>query len=174
MQAIKHSAEGVVSYGILDLVGQAPRIVEKAAIEIFAAKGSAVMTNVPGPRQPVTLAGSRLAGTIGWAPTSGSIGLGLSIFSYAGGVTVGLQVDAGLVPDPEPILDAFGQEARRPREARAAAQAAGASGRQAAQERPPGADAAARPPRGLDGRLDLDQPAAGGRGGRSSTRWSRA
>ena len=93
MQAIKHSAEGVVSYGILDLVGQAPRIVEKAAIEIFAAKGSAVMTNVPGPRQPVTLAGSRLAGTIGWAPTSGSIGLGLSIFSYAGDIVVGLISD---------------------------------------------------------------------------------
>ncbi|HET8951611.1 MAG TPA: WS/DGAT domain-containing protein, partial [Solirubrobacteraceae bacterium] len=37
-------------------------------------------------------------------------GMGVSIFSYAGGVTVGLQVDAGLVPDPEPILDAFGEE----------------------------------------------------------------
>lgn len=29
---------------------------------------------------------------------------------YAGAVTVGLQVDAGLVPDPQPILDAFGEE----------------------------------------------------------------
>ena len=105
MQAIKHSAEGVVSYGILDLVGQAPRIVEKAAIEVFAAKGSAVMTNVPGPRQPVTLAGSRLAGTIGWAPTSGSIGLGLSIFSYAGDIVVGLMSDRKQLDDGRLLIE---------------------------------------------------------------------
>lgn len=105
MQAIKHSAEGVVSFWILDLVGQAPSIVEKAAIEVFAAKGSAVMTNVPGPRQPVTLAGSRLAGTIGWAPTSGSIGLGLSIFSYAGEIVVGLASDRTQLADGRVLID---------------------------------------------------------------------
>lgn len=110
MQAIKHSAEGVVSFGILDLVGQAPSIVEKAAIEVFAAKGSAVMTNVPGPRQPVTLAGSRLTGTIGWAPTSGSIGLGLSIFSYAGEIVVGLASDRTQLEDGRVLIDDMMEE----------------------------------------------------------------
>jgi len=105
MRAIKHSAEGVVSYGILDLVGQTPPVVEKAAIEIFAAKGSAVMTNVPGPRERVTLAGSRLAGTIGWAPTSGTIGIGLSIFSYAGDVVVGLVSDRSQLDDGHVLIE---------------------------------------------------------------------
>jgi hypothetical protein len=68
------------------------------------------MTNVPGPRVPVYFAGSRVAGVLGWVPAGGEIGMGLSIFSYDGQVTVGLQVDAGLVPDPETILDAIGDE----------------------------------------------------------------
>jgi len=104
MNAIKHSAEGLVAYAILELVGMAPESVENLAIELFAAKGTGVMTNVPGPRRTVTLAGVPLRGTIGWVPTSGDIGLGVAIFSYAGEVTIGLCVDCGLVPDARELL----------------------------------------------------------------------
>ena len=104
MRAIKHSAEGLVSYGVLDLVGRAPSVVERAVVEVFAAKGSAVMTNVAGPREPVTLAGSRLRGTMGWVPMSGSIGLRVSIFSYAGDVVIGLAVDRLQVSDADRLL----------------------------------------------------------------------
>jgi len=105
MTAIKHSAEGVMAYGILELVGLAPAVVEDLAIDVFASKGTGVMTNVPGPRRTVTLAGVPLRGTIGWVPTSGELGLGVAIFSYAGDVTVGLCVDRALVPDARQLLD---------------------------------------------------------------------
>jgi diacylglycerol O-acyltransferase / wax synthase len=36
--------------------------------------------------------------------------MSVSIFSYAGEVTVGLRSDAGLVPDPEAIVGRFGAE----------------------------------------------------------------
>jgi hypothetical protein len=36
--------------------------------------------------------------------------MSVAIFSYAGEVTVGLMVDAGLVPDPEVIVSAFERE----------------------------------------------------------------
>jgi diacylglycerol O-acyltransferase / wax synthase len=104
MTAIKHSAEGLVAYGILELVGMASPLVEDLAIDVFASKGTGVMTNVPGPRTPVTLAGVPLRGTIGWGPTSGDLGLGVAIFSYAGEVTIGLCVDRGLVPDVRGLL----------------------------------------------------------------------
>jgi diacylglycerol O-acyltransferase / wax synthase len=104
MDAIKHSAEGFVAFGILQFVGLAPAAVENVAIDLFAAKGTGVMTNVPGPRRTVTLAGSPLRGTIGWGPTSGDLGLGVAIFSYAGSVTVGLCVDRGVVPDARQLL----------------------------------------------------------------------
>ena len=105
MRSIKHSAEGVVSYGVLDAVGLAPLAVEKVVVDIFSAKGSTVVTNVAGPREPVTLAGSRLRGTIGWVPLSGSIGVGVSIFSYAGEVVIGLAVDRLQVDDPHQLME---------------------------------------------------------------------
>jgi hypothetical protein len=42
-----------------------------------------------------------------WAPTSGSVGMSVSIFSYRGEVTIGLMVDAALVPEPNQIIDAL-------------------------------------------------------------------
>ncbi len=110
MAAIKDSPEGAASYSILGALGLTPPVVEQRLLDLLASKATAVMTNVPGPRRPVYFAGRRLAGVIGWVPAGGAIGLGVSIFSYDGKLTVGLTTDAGLVPDPETIITAFGTE----------------------------------------------------------------
>ena len=101
---------GRVSYGVLDAIGRTPTQVEKVLVDLFSSKGSAVVTNVPGPRQPVYMAGTPVSGVLVWAPCSGGISMSVSIFSYAGGVTVGLKVDAGLIPDPEAIVAGFERE----------------------------------------------------------------
>ncbi len=110
MEAIKHSPEGVLSYGILEAIGLTPPQIEQRLLDVFAKKTTAVMTNVPGPREPLYFAGTELAGVVGWVPAAGTIGMGMSIFSYNGGVTVGFQVDAGLVPDPETIIADYERE----------------------------------------------------------------
>ncbi|MGZ5322158.1 MAG: wax ester/triacylglycerol synthase family O-acyltransferase [Solirubrobacterales bacterium] len=110
MLEIKGSQEGAVSYGVLDAMGRTPTQVEKVLVEMFSSKGSAVVTNVPGPRQPVYMAGTPVSGVLVWAPCSGGISTSVSIFSYAGGVTIGLKVDAGLIPDPEAIVAGFERE----------------------------------------------------------------
>jgi diacylglycerol O-acyltransferase len=110
MDAIKQSAEGPVAYGILGLMGLTPLEIEKLAVDMFAAKGSMVVTNVPGPREPLYLAGTRLRGVLGWAPMSGSVAMSVSIFSYNGRVSVGVMSDAGLVPDPHDIVRGFERE----------------------------------------------------------------
>jgi WS/DGAT/MGAT family acyltransferase len=111
MDAIKHGHEGAISYGILELMGRTPSVVEGRLIDYFSAKGSMVLTNVPGPRRRLSVAGTPLAGVLVWAPCSGSIGMSVSIFSYAGRVTVGFLTDAGLVPDPRSLADATKAEA---------------------------------------------------------------
>lgn len=111
MDAIKHGHEGAISYGILELMGLTPPAVEGRLIDYFSAKGSMVLTNVPGPRRRLSVAGTPLAGVLVWAPCSGSIGMSVSIFSYAGKVTVGFFTDAGLVPDPGALADATRAEA---------------------------------------------------------------
>ena len=64
-----------------------------------------VLTNVPGPRRQLSVAGAPLGGVLVWAPCSGSIGMSVSIFSYAGKVSDGFLTDAGLVPDPQALAD---------------------------------------------------------------------
>jgi diacylglycerol O-acyltransferase / wax synthase len=104
MDVIKNSRDAAVSGELLSVVGHAPEPVERRVIDLFSAKGTAVMTNVPGPREPVYFAGTRVRTVLFWAPTSGHIGMSVSIFSYQGQVTVGLMVDATLIPDPERIV----------------------------------------------------------------------
>jgi diacylglycerol O-acyltransferase / wax synthase len=110
MQEIKDGRDGQVSYGLLSLTGMTPEPIERRIIDVFTAKGTAVMTNVPGPKQPVYLAGAPVRTVLVWAPTSGHIGMSVSIYSYRGEVTVGLMVDAALIPDPDQIVVALERE----------------------------------------------------------------
>jgi WS/DGAT/MGAT family acyltransferase len=110
MAAIKDSPEAVVAFGILTTIGMIPAGVEHRVVELFGNKATAVMTNVPGPREPLYLAGKRLRRIMCWVPQSGRLGLGVSILSYAGEVCLGVATDAGLVPDPEKIVGGFQAE----------------------------------------------------------------
>jgi len=110
MGRIKTSHEGPISYALLSAIGAAPNRVEAALVNTFSAVGSTVLTNVPGPRETVFLAGSPVRGVLVWAPVSGNVAMSVAIFSYAGSVSIGVMTDAGLVPDPQTIVDAFADE----------------------------------------------------------------
>ncbi len=110
MQEIKNGRDGAVSYGLLSVTGITPEPVERRIIDMFTAKTTAVMTNVAGPREPVFLAGTPVRTAIVWAPTSGHMGMSVSIFSYRGEVTLGLMTDAALVPDPGHIVESLPRE----------------------------------------------------------------
>ncbi len=105
MTRIKESAEPVLTFGIQWLVAEAPRTVAVSLTNLFANKTVGVLTNVPGPRTPMTFAGAPVAGMLGWAPCSADNPLSLCMFSYAGAVSLGVAADAGLVPDPERIAE---------------------------------------------------------------------
>jgi diacylglycerol O-acyltransferase / wax synthase len=104
MDELKRACDGAVSCALLSAAGLAPEPVERRIIDLFSAKWTAVMTNVPGPQKPVYLAGAPVRTVLFWAPTSGHIGMSVSIFSYRGEVTVGLMVDAALIRDPSQIV----------------------------------------------------------------------
>jgi diacylglycerol O-acyltransferase / wax synthase len=113
MDALKHSPEALVFLGLLNLFGRTPQQVEEPVVELFGSKATAVMTNVAGPRQALYIAGSRIVDMMFWVPQAGRLGLGVSILSYAGGVTLGVITDAGLVPDPEAIAAGFEEQFAR-------------------------------------------------------------
>jgi WS/DGAT/MGAT family acyltransferase len=62
-----------------------------------------IITNVPGPRQPLYLLGAQLLEAYPVVPLFENQALGIALVSYAGGLYWGLQADRDLVPDLEAL-----------------------------------------------------------------------
>ena len=110
MQALKGSYQPAIALALLSAVGYGPRVLQEQVTHLLGANASAVMTNVPGPQQPLYFAGKRIVELDFWVPQSGGIGMGVSILSYDGRIQFGVITDAGLVPDPDRIVGRFGDE----------------------------------------------------------------
>ena len=110
MTALKRSFQPLLTYGILTVSGLLTRRGQQALSGLFLDKTTAVMTNVPGPREALKVCGATLKQTIFWVPSSGDVGLGVSIISYGGGVQLALVTDQQLCPEPSRIIDRFGIE----------------------------------------------------------------
>ncbi|MFT3817341.1 MAG: wax ester/triacylglycerol synthase family O-acyltransferase [Rubrivivax sp.] len=110
MAELKGSYQPLLAFAVLSLSGLLIKPAQDAILGIFAKKTTAVMTNVPGPAQPLSFCGATLRQNMFWVPASGDVGMGVSILSYAGGVQFGLITDRRLCPDPQRIIDRFGAE----------------------------------------------------------------
>lgn len=110
MAGVKSSSQAVATFAILSVIGALPAWGHALAVRVLGAKSTAVVTNVPGPTDRVFLAGTELDGMVFWVPQAGSVGLGVSILSYAGAVRIGIAADRRLVPQPEALVDAVEQE----------------------------------------------------------------
>jgi WS/DGAT/MGAT family acyltransferase len=110
MRALKGSYQPVIALGILAAMGAAPQALQEQLLAMLAKNATAVMTNVPGPREPLYFAGGLIERLMFWVPQSGDIGMGVSIMTYAGAVQFGLITDRSLCPDPERIIANFAPE----------------------------------------------------------------
>jgi diacylglycerol O-acyltransferase / wax synthase len=107
MDRIKASAEAAVGWAVVSGMGLLPAMVERPLSRFYAGKATLVLTNVPGPRRQLHLAGVPIRRMAFWEPQSGGIGVGVSIFSYAGAVTLGVIADANLVERPRDLVACF-------------------------------------------------------------------
>ncbi len=110
MAELKGSYQPLLAFGVLAVAGLLNKTAQDALLGLFAKKATAVMTNVPGPAKALKFCGSTLRQTMFWVPQSGDIGVGVSIFSYAGGVQFALITDEKLCPEPQRIIDRFAPE----------------------------------------------------------------
>ena len=113
MEELKTSKQATVSLGLLAALGMGPAAIQKPSLDLLSNKASTVLTNVPGPREPMYLAGGEITSMMFWVPQNGSIGMGVSILSYNGRVFFGVMTDRKLVPDPHLIIENFGPELER-------------------------------------------------------------
>ncbi len=110
MNHLKSSKQAAVSLGLLSALGMAPAPMQPPALEMFSKKATTVLTNVPGPQSFRYLAGSPIKEMMFWVPQNGTIGMGISLMSYAGQVFSGLIADQNLIPDPSEVMVLFEKE----------------------------------------------------------------
>lgn len=108
--ALRKSPDAMVTLAVLGAMGLLPEGLEELATGFFSRKGSMVITNVRGPGAPVHLAGSPLSELVFWVPHPATLGLGISIISYAEELRVGVRADTAVFADPEPLASGITAE----------------------------------------------------------------
>jgi len=102
---LKHSAEPMVAFGFQRIVAESPAVVARRITKFFTGKTIGQLTNVPGPRVAMTLAGAPVRSILGWVPTSGDQPLGVSLFSYDDTLSVGVAADRRMIADPLHLVE---------------------------------------------------------------------
>jgi diacylglycerol O-acyltransferase len=104
MAELKRTPDAVVTYAVLAALGHLPPRLEHLVTEFFSRKAALVLTNVPGPRRALHLAGHEIRRMAFCVPHPAALGLGLSILSYAGEVRVGARADVAVMADPGDLV----------------------------------------------------------------------
>lgn len=112
MTALKASLEARVTLAGLAAAGHLPVPLEKKLVGVIGAKSTAVVSNLPGPKRHIRIAGARLRNLVFWPPQAGGIGIGISFFTYAGELSIGISADHNLLPNPQRLLEAMHEELR--------------------------------------------------------------
>ena len=107
---LKRSPDAVVSYAVLWAIGQLPQEADRLLTGFFSRKASLVVTNVPGPTARLHLAGHEIDRIMFNVPHPATLGVGVSILSYAGEVRIGVRADVAVLPDPGALVRGFGAE----------------------------------------------------------------
>jgi diacylglycerol O-acyltransferase len=113
MRRIKAGHEAVVDFGVQAAIARLGGRLYRGAVDLIANRAVGVLTNVPGPQQPLYAAGQRVDGMLGWAPVTSNQVMSFTIYSYDSKVYVGIAADAERVPDHRAVVDGFGEAFRR-------------------------------------------------------------
>ncbi len=107
---LKAGVEAYLMYYTYVVGGYLPRFLQKLLERRFHDKATAVVTNVPGPKDAFELSGEPVDDVLVWVPTPMDVGVGVAIFSYDGQVRVGFSTDENVVAEPTRLAEAFEQE----------------------------------------------------------------
>ena len=103
MQELKDSGQAVAAERLTALGGFAPAMLlalgGRVGSRLPQRAVNTVTTNVPGPQQPLFLAGRRMLEAFPFVPLGGSVRIGVAIFSHAGSINFGVTGDHDHAPD---------------------------------------------------------------------------
>jgi diacylglycerol O-acyltransferase / wax synthase len=108
LKGLKSGGQAVGAQVLTELSGFAPATVMGQASRLMSRQRffNVVVTNVPGPQQPLFLAGRRMIDPFPMVPLAKNQGLGIALLSYAGRINFGLVGDYDVMWD----LDDFASD----------------------------------------------------------------
>jgi WS/DGAT/MGAT family acyltransferase len=106
----KLGVQAYIMYQLLSIGGHLPDQVFDAILPMFEDNATAVVSNVPGPLESISLSGHEVEEIMFWNPQAIDQGLSVSIFTYNSTVQVGVSGDAKLIPDASEMTRAFEEE----------------------------------------------------------------
>lgn len=107
---LRQSWQPAVAWGVTSAAPLLPESWRRPLADILSRRASAVVSNVAGTREPRYLAGCRIREQVCWVPQAGSLGLGVSVVSYAGQLQLGVVADEAILDDPDTFLATCLQE----------------------------------------------------------------
>lgn len=110
MDRLKRSPEPLSTVALMNLFGYVGTRAQHRIQRFLVNKATLVITNVPGPRKKLAMAGVPIEQLMFWVPMFGPTGLGVSIFTYADEVSLGVLADEALGCDPRLLADALVSE----------------------------------------------------------------
>lgn len=111
---LKPASEPVVLNELVHLVADfTPLALRQKLLEFLGAHIAGAITNIPGPRQAIFLAGKKVEDIVFWIPHTTHLGIGISLMSYDGKIYMGIVTDEGLINDPDAIVSYFRTELKQ-------------------------------------------------------------
>jgi diacylglycerol O-acyltransferase / wax synthase len=107
LKGLKSGGQAVGAQVLTELSGFAPATVMGQASRLMSRQRffNVVVTNVPGPQQPLYLAGRRMIDPFPMVPLAKNQGLGIALLSYAGRINFGLVGDYDVLYDLDDFAD---------------------------------------------------------------------
>ena len=111
MRALKHSSAPFAIWCALRAVTYSlPSTWAAYLIDTIASSATAIVTNNRGPSQPLYLDGRECTYWVSWAPQRGTIGVTLTVYTYADTMRCSVSADDSCVPEPGRLLKLFTEE----------------------------------------------------------------
>jgi WS/DGAT/MGAT family acyltransferase len=96
---LKESRQAIGMEMLMNAAELAPSGIVALGVGLASGPVNVIVTNVPGPRFPLYMLGSRMRALIPMVPLLENVGLGIALMSYDGGIFWGFNADYDLVPD---------------------------------------------------------------------------
>jgi diacylglycerol O-acyltransferase len=101
MEQLKRSGESARMSRVMDLLSYVPAPLQHQLGWVQSTPVNTICTNVPGPPVSLYVQGRRLDTMVPIVPLAQGVGLAFAILSYADTITIGVNLDPGLITDGE-------------------------------------------------------------------------